>query len=62
MGVTIEEVGMGPLTMREQDIARRAIEVHNRKMIDWFREQIQAQHRTSYLQGWDDGFKTGAVD
>jgi hypothetical protein len=62
MSVSIEEVGMGTLTPREVDIARRAVAVHDRKLMDWFREQIEAQHRTSYRQGWDDGFKVGAVD
>lgn len=62
MSITIADVGMGPLTPREVDIARRSIGVHYGKLMEWFREQIEAQHRTSYRQGWDDGFKVGAVD
>lgn len=62
MSVTVEEVGVGPMTDREREIARRAIQIHDKKLMDWFRKQIQDQHRTSYLQGWEDGFKVGSVD
>ena len=62
MTLMISELGLGPLTERELQVAKRVAMLMSEKDMEFTRKAIEEQHRTSYLQGWADGFKIGAVE
>ncbi len=62
MTILFSDLGFGLLSEREQAIAKRAALLMNSQMMEFARKAVEERHRTSYRQGWDDGFKIGAVD